>query len=330
MTMIDQGDSFVFGYSKLDVMFGRRTADEVRIPYSEFAKPGVRLLRETVAAIDPEARRSPPSRACTRPTSSSSPSAPTTTSRRRRGWPRRATSSTRSPGAERLAELIPDFSAAGGRSASAERPSSARRRRARPPCCCTTTSSARGVRGDVRDLARDAARRRPVPPSPETSAALLDRLRRARASSFIPARRIASLDPDRAVAVLEDGSELPYDLFLGVPKHRAPDVVSGQRDDRPTATSRSTRRRSRRRSPASTRSATSPPSACRRPASSPRAPPRVVAAALIARLRGGRSRTATTVAAPATSSSAPDRVGRVDIDFLTGPEADRRLPAAVA
>jgi sulfide:quinone oxidoreductase len=27
------------------------------------------------------------------------------------------------------------------------------------------------------------------------------------------------------VAVLDDGSEMPYDLFLGVPKHRAPDVV---------------------------------------------------------------------------------------------------------
>jgi sulfide:quinone oxidoreductase len=33
--------------------------------------------------------------------------------------------------------------------------------------------------------------------------------------------------------VLEDGTELPYDLFLGVPKHRAPDVVqaSGMAED---------------------------------------------------------------------------------------------------
>jgi sulfide:quinone oxidoreductase len=35
------------------------------------------------------------------------------------------------------------------------------------------------------------------------------------------------------VAVLDDGSEMPYDLFMGVPKHRAPDVVaaSGMVDD---------------------------------------------------------------------------------------------------
>src|SRR5439155_11517686 len=43
----------------------------------------------------------------------------------------------------------------------------------------------------------------------------------------------ASLDPGRKVVVLKDGSEVPYDLFLGVPKHRAPDVVlaSGMTED---------------------------------------------------------------------------------------------------
>ena len=44
---------------------------------------------------------------------------------------------------------------------------------------------------------------------------------------------MAALDAARRVAVLDDGSELPYDLFLGVPKHRAPDVVlaSGMAED---------------------------------------------------------------------------------------------------
>ena len=42
VTLIDQSDSFVFGFSKLDVMFGRRTMDEVRLPYCNSSK---RLLR---------------------------------------------------------------------------------------------------------------------------------------------------------------------------------------------------------------------------------------------------------------------------------------------
>ena len=57
LTLIDKNDSFVFGYSKLDVMFGRTTLDAVRLPYREIARPGVRFLRQTITAIDPEARR---------------------------------------------------------------------------------------------------------------------------------------------------------------------------------------------------------------------------------------------------------------------------------
>ncbi len=57
VTLIDKADSFVFGYSKLDVMFGRTTAEAVRLPYREIAMPGVRFVRQTVTAIDPQARR---------------------------------------------------------------------------------------------------------------------------------------------------------------------------------------------------------------------------------------------------------------------------------
>ena len=57
VTLIDKGGAFVFGYSKLDVMFGRETSEAVRLPYSDFAKPGVRFVRETITAIDREERR---------------------------------------------------------------------------------------------------------------------------------------------------------------------------------------------------------------------------------------------------------------------------------
>src|SRR5215471_15294201 len=57
VTVIDEADAFVFGYSKLDVMFGKAAPEEVRVPYAGFDKPGVRFLRETVEEIDPEARR---------------------------------------------------------------------------------------------------------------------------------------------------------------------------------------------------------------------------------------------------------------------------------
>ena len=57
VTLIDKSDAFVFGFSKLDVMFGRTTPDAVRLPYRDIAKPGVRFLQETITAINPETRQ---------------------------------------------------------------------------------------------------------------------------------------------------------------------------------------------------------------------------------------------------------------------------------
>src|SRR6202034_1549849 len=39
-------------------------------------------------------------------------------------------------------------------------------------------------------------------------------------------RLVTELDPARKVALLSGGGEMPYDLFLGVPVHRAPAVVA--------------------------------------------------------------------------------------------------------
>ena len=50
VTLIDKNDSFVFGFSKLDVLFGRTTPDAVRLGYRDFVKPGVRFLQETITA----------------------------------------------------------------------------------------------------------------------------------------------------------------------------------------------------------------------------------------------------------------------------------------
>src|SRR3954470_17243606 len=57
IVLIDQGDSFVFGFSKLDVMFGRAAPSGVRHPYGEIAKPGGRFVQATVRPIAPAGRR---------------------------------------------------------------------------------------------------------------------------------------------------------------------------------------------------------------------------------------------------------------------------------
>jgi sulfide:quinone oxidoreductase len=57
ITLIDQNDSFSFGFSKLDVLLGRKTAAEVMLHYRDISKVGVEFRQERVASIDPERRR---------------------------------------------------------------------------------------------------------------------------------------------------------------------------------------------------------------------------------------------------------------------------------
>ena len=83
--------------------------------------------------------------------------------------------------------------------------------------------SAHGVRGAC-EISLVMPFGAPIPPSPASSRALLSAFAE-RGITFIPNRLVRALDPGRRVAILDDASEMPYDLFLGIPKHRVPDVV---------------------------------------------------------------------------------------------------------
>jgi sulfide:quinone oxidoreductase len=63
-----------------------------------------------------------------------------------------------------------------------------------------------------------------IPPSPDTSKALLYAFEE-RNIKFIAKHLVKAIDPSRKLAVLDDGTEMPFDLFLGIPKHRVPEVV---------------------------------------------------------------------------------------------------------
>jgi sulfide:quinone oxidoreductase len=64
----------------------------------------------------------------------------------------------------------------------------------------------------------------PIPPSPAASEALLIAFAE-RGINWHPERLVNRLDSARKVAVFSDDTEMPFDLFLGVPKHSVPRVV---------------------------------------------------------------------------------------------------------
>ena len=43
--------------------------------------------------------------------------------------------------------------------------------------------------------------------------------------NYVAKHLVKAIDPSRSVAILDDEREMPFDLFLGVPKHRVPEVV---------------------------------------------------------------------------------------------------------
>jgi sulfide:quinone oxidoreductase len=231
VTLIDKGDAFVFGYSKLDVMFGRTTPEAVRHSYRDLAKPGVRFLQETITAIDPGSRRVT--------TDAGVHEADHLVIALGADYDFDATPGLADggnefysvAGAERLAQVLPTFSR--GRAIVGVCGAPFKCPPAPSECALLLHDflSAKGVRGDC-EIQIVIPFGIPIPPSPDTSAALVSAFAE-RDIEFVPNRRVSSLDSERRVAVLDDGAELPYDLFLGVPKHRAPEVVleSGLAED---------------------------------------------------------------------------------------------------
>jgi sulfide:quinone oxidoreductase len=223
VTLIDKADAFVFGFSKLDVMFGLKPLDAVRLPYSRFVKPGVRLLRETVTAIEPERRRVT--------TDAGVHDCDVLVIALGADYDMAATPGLAEhgnefysvPGANIVRNVLPGFTRGHAIIGVAAAPYKC------PPAPseCALMLHDYLVRKGVRDQCRItlvSPLGSPVPPSPETSRALLAAFAE-RDIVFMPNRKVASLDGARRMAVLDDGTEMSYDLFLGVPKHRAPAPV---------------------------------------------------------------------------------------------------------
>jgi sulfide:quinone oxidoreductase len=233
VTLIDKGDAFVFGYSKLDLMFGRKGAETVRLPYAALTKPGVRLLPQTVTAIDPEARRVT--------TNVETHEADVLVIALGADYDYDATPGLLEAGnefysvagAERLAGILPSLTSGRVVIGVCGAPFKCPPAPSEAALLLHDQLTARGVR-DRCQITFTIPLPSPVPPSPETSRALVEAFAE-RDIEFLPGRRIASLDGDRGVVVYEDGEELPYDLFLGVPRHRAAEVViaSGLIGDEP-------------------------------------------------------------------------------------------------
>jgi sulfide:quinone oxidoreductase len=224
VTLIDRNEAFYFGFSKLDVMLGRQSADEVLLPYADVDKDGVTFRRETVVGIDPAARRVA--------TDAGTYDADFLVVAMGADYDMAATPGLQEGGheyytlggAERLRDALADFD--GGRVLVSV---------LGQPFKCPPAPfegsfllhehfTQRGIRGDVQ-MTTTFPMQRPVPVTGDVSQMFRDAL----ASRGIEERAqhlVTSIDPVAGEARLASGETLPYDLFVGIPVHRAPDPLA--------------------------------------------------------------------------------------------------------
>ncbi len=224
VTLLDRNDSFFFGFSKLEVMLGRESADDVQLPYRGIAKDGVEFRRETVVGIDAVARRVQ--------TDVGTHDADFLVVAMGADYDIAATPGFEEgghdyyslAGAERLRDALVDFQ--GGRVLVSV---------LGQPFKCPPAPfegsfllhehfTQRGIR-DAVEMATTFPMQRPVPVTGAVSQMFRDGLA-SRGIEELPQHLVTSIDPTARAAKLATGETLPYDLFVGIPVHRAPEPLA--------------------------------------------------------------------------------------------------------
>ena len=223
VTLLDRNPSWYFGYSKLDVMLGRKSADEVLLHYADIVKDGVEFRQETVIGIDPTARRVATDRG--------THDADFLVVAMGADYDFDATPGLREggheyytlAGAERLRDTLEDFG--GGRVLVTV---------LGQPFKCPPAPfegafmihehfTQRGMDDRV-EISSVFPMQKPVPVTGEVAQMFRDGLA-ARGIDELAQHVVTSIDPSARTARLANGETMPYELFVGIPKHRAPDPL---------------------------------------------------------------------------------------------------------
>lgn len=224
VTLIDKNDGFVFGFSKFEVMFGRQSVDQVKARYRDIVKPGVEFRQETITAIDPAAKRVT--------TSGGSYDADILVVALGADYNVGATPGLAEGGYEfysvavaaRLSTVLPAFEGGPVVVGVVGEPFKC------PPAPCEAAMllaeylEGRGL-APSSPITVVSPWGMPIPATKPGSDAILARFAE-KGITFLSNDGIASIDPGRKVALLKSGGELPYALFLAVPRHEVPAVVA--------------------------------------------------------------------------------------------------------
>jgi sulfide:quinone oxidoreductase len=222
-TLIDQNASFTFGFSKLDVLLGRKTQEDVRLHYEDISKAGVEFRQERVTSIDPETRRVT--------TDEGSYNADILVVALGADYDFDATPGFADggveyytvAGAERMRGVLSDFGSGKIVIGILGHPYKCPPAPFEGALLLHDHFVARGDR-DAVDIRVAGPMAAPVPITKQVSQSFLDALA-ARDIEYVPNQHLTAVDTEEHEVRVDGGESIPYDLFVGIPVHRAPEVV---------------------------------------------------------------------------------------------------------
>jgi sulfide:quinone oxidoreductase len=223
VTLIDRNDAFSFGFSKLDILTGRNTRAEILLSYDDLSLEGLEFRKEQVLSIDPDARHVE--------TDGGSYDADILVVALGADYDFAATPGFQDggfeyysiAGAERMREGLLEFNSGSILIGILGQPFKCPPAPFEGALLLHDHFRERGIRDsvEIRTLGPMSA---PVPITQEVSQNILDALTE-RGIEYVPNQRIVEVDAVKNEARLESGESVPYDLFVGIPVHRVPEVV---------------------------------------------------------------------------------------------------------
>jgi len=223
VTLLEQNDSFSFGFSKLDILFGRKSTADVLLHYRDIAKEGVEFRQERVVSIDPEKRQVA--------TDVASYDADILVVALGADYDFAATPGFEAGGVEyysvagagRMRDVLSNFDSGKILIGILGHPFKCPPAPFEGALLLHDHFVERGVRDsvEIRIVGPIAA---PVPITKELSQSILDALTE-RGIEYVPNQHVVELDTRNNEARFKSGISISYDLFVGIPVHRVPHAV---------------------------------------------------------------------------------------------------------
>jgi sulfide:quinone oxidoreductase len=222
-TLIDQSDSFSFGFSKLDILLGRKATADVLLHYQDISREAVEFRRERITSIDPEQRQVTTDVAfydadiLVVALGADYDFAATP------GFEEGGVEYYSVAGAERMHDVLSTFDSGKILIGILGHPFKCPPAPFEGALLLHDHFVERGVRDsvEIHTLGPIAA---PVPITKELSQSILDALTEC-GIEYVPNQQVVEIDTQSSSARLASGESVPYDLFVGIPVHRAPEVV---------------------------------------------------------------------------------------------------------